>query len=100
MQISEIMTRQVEVIPPGASIEQAARTMKELDVGMLPVCDGDRLLGTLTDRDITIRAIAEGRDPSDTIVEDVMTHDLVYCFEDQEVKDAAQVMYDHQIRRL
>ncbi|HWO42419.1 MAG TPA: CBS domain-containing protein [Candidatus Eisenbacteria bacterium] len=100
MQIREIMTRGVEVIPPDASVRDAAAKMKELDVGALPVCDGQKLSGMVTDRDITVRAVAEGRDPSATKVSDVMSGDLAYCFEDDEVEDAAQVMEVKQIRRL
>src|SRR2546426_6788078 len=63
MQLKEVMTPGVEVISPEASIREAAEKMRHLDIGPLPVCDGDRLVGLLTDRDITVRAVAEGRDP-------------------------------------
>ena len=100
MQISEIMTREAEVIPPDATLAEAAAKMKTLDVGPLPVCDGDRVLGMVTDRDITVRATAAGQDPTKTKVRDVMTPDVVYCFEDQDVREAAQLMAEKQIRRL
>jgi CBS domain-containing protein len=100
MQIKEMMTRNVEVVNPDAMLQDAASKMKDLDVGVLPVCTGTRLVGMLTDRDITIRAVAEGREPGQTKVSDVMTPDLVYCFEDQEVEEAAIVMEEQQIRRL
>jgi len=100
MQLKEIMTHGVDVIPPDATVKEAAEKMKKLDVGPVPVCDGERLVGILTDRDITIRAVAEGRDPSMTKVRDVMTLEIVYCFEDQDVKDAAILMEEKQIRRL
>jgi len=100
MQLKEIMTHGVDVIPPDATVKEAAEKMKKLDVGPMPVCDGERLVGILTDRDITIRAVAEGRDPSMTKVRDVMTLEIVYCFEDQDVKDAAILMEEKQIRRL
>jgi CBS domain-containing protein len=74
--------------------------MRSLDVGVLPVCDGDRLVGMLTDRDLTIRAVAEGRDPKITTVEEVMTPEVAYCFEDQDIEEAERVMEKHQIRRL
>jgi CBS domain-containing protein len=74
--------------------------MQQLDIGPLPVCDGDRVVGMLTDRDITVRAVAEGRDPRTTTVRDVMTPDLVYGFEDQDIQDATRLMEQHQIRRL
>jgi CBS domain-containing protein len=100
MQLREIMTSKVEVIPPTATIIDGAKKMKQLDVGAVPVCDGDRLCGMITDRDITTRAVAEGRDPSKTKVSDAMTDDIVYCFEDQQDTDAAEIMRQHQIRRL
>ena len=74
--------------------------MRRLDIGPLPVCDGDRLIGMLTDRDITIRAVAEGYDPNTTTVREAMTPDIAYCFDDQEVQDAVQLMERYQIRRL
>jgi CBS domain-containing protein len=74
--------------------------MQRLDVGPLPVCDGDRLVGMLTDRDIVMRAVAEGCDPSTTTVREAMTPDIAYCFEDQDVHEAARLMAQYQIRRL
>jgi CBS domain-containing protein len=100
MELKEIMTRGVDVIPPEATLKEAAEKMKNLDVGPLPVCDGERLVGMLTDRDITVRAVAAGRDPSMTKVCDVMTPEIVYCFEDQRVEEAAKLMEEKQIRRL
>ena len=100
MQIREIMTRNVEVITPDTSLRQAAEKMRDLDVGSLPVCDGMRLQGMLTDRDITIRATAAGRDPAATSAADVMTAKIFYCYDDQDVAEAAQTMEDKQIRRL
>jgi CBS domain-containing protein len=101
MRVSEVMTRGAECARPGDTITQAAERMKRLDVGALPVCgDNDRLTGMITDRDITVRATAEGCDPSLTCVSDVMTQGIDYCFEDEEVRDAARKMQDKQIRRL
>jgi len=94
------MTTNVEVVRPDASLQEAAEKMMHLDVGPLPVCDGERLVGMLTDRDITVRATAQGRDPKTTQVQAVMTPDIIYCFEDQDVADAARLMEEHQIRRL
>ena len=74
--------------------------MRDLDVGSLPVCDGQRLLGAITDRDITIRATARGQDPSQTQVQEVMTPDVVYCLETDDVDAAAKKMQEHQIRRI
>ena len=100
MKVKEIMTTQVQRIPQGAPIQQAAEQMKTMDVGMIPVYDGDRLVGTLTDRDLAIRAIAEKRDPTKTKVSDVMSTGVTYCFEDQDVGEAAGIMAEKQIRRL
>jgi CBS domain-containing protein len=100
MQIREIMTREVDVVAPNASIRDAAAKMKELDVGAIPVCDGQKLSGLVTDRDITVRAVAEGRDPSKTRVSDVMSSEIAYCFEDDPVEQAAKLMESKQIRRL
>ena len=74
--------------------------MRHRDVGSLPVCDGDRLIGLLTDRDLTVRAVAEGCHPGTTQVREVMTPDVVYGFDDQDIQDAARVMEQYQIRRL
>ena len=100
MDLKDIMSRNVEVVSAGASLRDAARKMKELDVGLIPVCDGDRLRGVLTDRDITVRATADGRDPATTMVSEVMSTDLAYGLEDQEVEEAVTVMEARQIRRL
>ena len=100
MQLGDIMTRDVEVIDMDASLREAAAKMKSLDVGLVPICDGETLKGTLTDRDITIRAIADGYDPAITKVSEIMTTDLAYCYEDQEIEEALSLMDVKQIRRL
>jgi CBS domain-containing protein len=100
MKINEVMTREVEVIHPNASVAEAAEKMKTLDVGPLPVCDGTNVQGMITDRDIAIRSTAAGQDPSTTKVRDVMTADVVFVYEDQDVEDAAKLMAEKQIRRL
>ena len=100
MQVSQILTRDVETIRPDMSVREAAQRMKSMDVGSLPVCDGRHLLGMVTDRDITIRVTAEGRDAASTPVQQAMTPDVSYVFEDQDVKDAAKIMREQQIRRL
>jgi CBS domain-containing protein len=100
MRVAEIMTRDPEVLPSDFILQDAALKMQQLDVGMLPIRDGDRLVGMLTDRDITLRATAEGRDPTTTRVREVMTPEVVYCFEDQDVSEAAKLMQEKQIRRL
>lgn len=99
MELRDIMTRNVEVVNGNASLKEAAAKMKKLDVGLIPVCDGDRLKGLLTDRDITIRATANGRDPSKTKVNEVMSTDIAYCLEDQAVDEAVILMEARQIRR-
>ena len=100
MQIAEIMTRDAEVISSDAVVKEVAKKMQQLDVGFLPIRDGDRLVGMVTDRDITVRAVAEGRDPTKTPVKEVMTPEVVYCFEDQDVSEVAKLMQEKQIRRL
>lgn len=100
MQIKDLMTKGVEVIRPDDTLQQAAQKMKTIDVGPLPVCDGQRLLGMITDRDIIVRATAEGRDPKTTPVREAMTPDVVYAFEDQDIDEAAQLMKERQLRRL
>ena len=100
MQVFEAMTPEVVSVPPETTLVDAAQMMKELDVGPLPVCDGDRLLGMITDRDIIVRAIAEGRDPRATEVRDVMTTEIVCCRENDDVRGAAKLMQESQLRRL
>ena len=100
MQVREIMTPDVEVVHPDATLKEAAEKMSRLDIGPLPVCDGERLVGMLTDRDITVRVTAQGCDPNTTKVREAMTSEVVYCFEDQNVQTAAQMMEMRQIRRV
>jgi CBS domain-containing protein len=99
MKVSEVMTRDVQLIEPTQSIREAARLMAELDAGVMPVREGDRLVGMITDRDITVRAVAQGRGP-DTPVRDIMTDDVKYCYEDDDTEDVARNMADIQVRRL
>jgi CBS domain-containing protein len=100
MQLQTIMTRDVQAIPPNMSLRDAARTMKALNVGALPVCQNDKLIGLITDRDITVRAVAATQDAPSCPVSDVMTPNLICCYEDDDVEKAAQRMEDAQIRRL
>ena len=100
MRVSEVMTKGAECTRPDATLQEAAGRMKELDIGSLPVCDNDRLIGMVTDRDLTVRATAQGSHPGKTRVRDVMTPEVHWCFEDQDVADAARLMKDKQIRRL
>jgi CBS domain-containing protein len=98
--LGDIMTRHVEVIRPDQTIFEATGVMKRLNVGFLPVCDGRRLQGVLTDRDIVVRPIADSRDPHQATVRDAMSTEVVYAFEDDRVERGAELMKDHQIRRL
>ena len=100
MKIRDIMTTDVEVISPDATVQEAAKLMKDLDVGAIPVCDGERLLGMLTDRDITSRSVAEGMHPAETKAHETMTPNVIYCYEDQDLEEAALIMMEEQIRRL
>ena len=101
MQVRDVMTNGAVCVRPSDSLQEAAQKMRDLDVGPLPVRgDDDRLVGILTDRDITVRAVAEGCDPRATTVKDVMTPDVVYCFKDQDVREAARLMQQYQVRRL
>jgi putative phosphoribosyl transferase len=99
-QISEVMTPDVTVVSPQDSIQQAAQIMRDRNIGALPVCDGQKLVGMVTDRDITIRATAGGQSPGQVRVEEVMTDDIYWCYEDQLVGEVLQQMGDSQIRRI
>lgn len=98
--ISEVMTRDVTVVSPQDNIQRAAQLMRDLNVGALPVCDGQKLQGMITDRDITIRATAGGQSPDQVRVQEVMTDDILWCYEDQTVGEVLQHMGDSQIRRI
>ncbi|PZN34291.1 MAG: CBS domain-containing protein [Proteobacteria bacterium] len=99
MKVSEMMTRDVRLVRPDETIRAAAQLMGELDFGVLPVSENDRLVGMITDRDIAVRAIGAGRGP-DTPVRDVMSREVLYCFEDQTTEEVARNMGDVQVRRL
>ena len=99
MKANTAMTRNVRLIDPDQTIREAAQLMAEIDAGSLPVGENDRLVGMITDRDIAIRAVAEGKSP-DTKVRDVMTHEMLYCFDDQDLDDVARNMAKNQVRRL
>jgi len=97
--ISDVMSSDVQTISPDATIEEAAQEMRDGDFGLVPVAEDEELLGVITDRDIAIRAVAEGKDPS-TLVREIMSEEVVWASEDDSVEDAARIMSDHQIRRL
>ncbi len=99
MKVAEIMSSDVQVITPEQPIQQAARLMVDADTGVVPVGDGDRLIGMVTDRDIAVRAVAEGRGP-DTPVSEVMSGNPLFAWDDQDVEDVAIQMSDAQVRRM
>ena len=99
MKVSEVMTRDVQLIEPTQTIRDAALLMAEMDAGIMPVREGDRLVGMITDRDIAVRAVAQGRGP-DTAVREVMTDEVLYCFEDDDTAAVERNMADIQVRRL
>jgi CBS domain-containing protein len=99
MRVQEAMSREVRVANPGQSIRDVAKMMDEIDAGSMPVGENDRLVGMITDRDITIRAVALGKGP-DTPVRDVMSKDVKYCYEDEDLEHVAKNMSELQVRRL
>ena len=99
MKVGEVMTRDVVLIAPSDTICDAARKMAECDAGALPVGENDRLVGVITDRDIAIRAVAQGKAPT-TKVRDIMSEEVLYCYDDQDLEEVAQNMSEMKIRRL
>jgi len=100
MRASDLMTPNPQTISPDDTLKRAAELMDDLDVGVLPVCEGERLTGVVTDRDITVRATAAGQAPTQTKVAEVMTADLRWCFEDEDVDEVERLMRQAQIRRI
>ena len=100
MKVKDIMTSNVECVWPEDTLQEAALKMKEMGIGPLPVCDRLHIVGMLTDRDIAIRGVAAGRDPRSTKVRDVMTCEVIRCFEDEEVEEAERLMQSRQVRRI
>ena len=99
MRVSDAMTSAVRIASPQQTIAEAARMMAEIDAGVLPVADGDRLVGMVTDRDIAIRGVALGKGPQ-TPVREVMSKEVLYCFADQDLDDVLQNMADTKVRRM
>lgn len=99
MRVSEVMTRDVRVVAPNQTLQDAARLMGELDIGALPVAEDEKLVGMITDRDIAVRAVARGRGP-DTPVREAMSQDIKYCFDDQTTDEVTSNMADIRVRRL
>ena len=100
MKLHEVMTKDVEIIHPEDTLQTAAQKMRDRNIGFLPVCDGDRLIGVLSDRDMIVRALADGMDSSAIVGRDLITSPAIYCFDDQSLDEAAKLMHDNQIRRL
>jgi len=100
MRLEQIMTRNIEIVKADDPLEIAAQKMRDRDVGSLPVLDDGRLIGVITDRDITVRATAAGLDPRRTRVRNLITTDLIWCYQDQDVDKATKLMEDYQIRRM
>jgi CBS domain-containing protein len=100
MQVCEVMTREVETVAPDASLQTAAAAMEAMNVGSLPVCEGRRLLGTITDRDIVVRGVATGRSPFEMVVRECMSNDISYAYEDEDVEEVLARMQTLQVRRL
>ncbi|MGZ5780230.1 MAG: CBS domain-containing protein, partial [Burkholderiaceae bacterium] len=98
--VSEVMTRNVQFVSPQETVQRAAQLMDDLNVGALPVCDGERLVGMVTDRDITVRATSAGIAPDEALVDEVMSTDVRWCFDDQPLDEVMQQMADAQIRRV
>lgn len=100
MQVQDIMTSKIDTVSSSLSVKKAAIAMRNMDVGTLLVVDDDQMVGIITDRDICCRAVAEGRDPENTSVGDIMSQKVSHCFNDQDIADAAHIMEEEQVRRL
>jgi CBS domain-containing protein len=100
MLVREVMSKNPKYLQPDDTLQQAAEQMIDLDCGFIPVGDGERLLGTVTDRDIAVRAVAKGLDPKETKLQDIMSEKVLYVFEDDDLQKAAKSMEEQQVRRL
>jgi CBS domain-containing protein len=100
MRLRDIMTRDVQTVSPQARIPEVARKMREFDVGVIPVSDGNQIVGMITDRDITLRVIAEGRHTDQVQARDIMSKPVVFGLESEDIGDAVRIMEEQQIRRL
>jgi CBS domain-containing protein len=100
MQIRELMSTDAQFLSPDNTITDAALAMRDGDFGALPIGDGDRLVGMLTDRDIVVRSVADGRQPSDTRIGEIMSDEVYYVFDDQSLEEAERSMSEKQVRRL
>ena len=100
MKVNELMSEDIQIIDPDFTLQEAAEKMRKLDIGFLPIGENDKLVGMITDRDITIRGTAKGLDPKKTKIRDLMTPKVIYCLEDQPIEEAVKKMEDNQVRRL
>jgi len=100
MKVREIMTTNVECVEPETNVIELAQKMKTLDIGFLAICENDRVIGIVTDRDIVIRAVASGRDLHMCTAREIMTAEVYWCFEDDDIKDVAQKMREKDVRRI
>lgn len=100
MRVSEAMSKKPIFLPPTASLKDAAVKMKELDCGFIPIGKNDKLIGAVTDRDIVLRTLAQGKDPNKATLKDVMSEHIEYCFEDENLDKAIEHMKNKQIHRL
>ena len=100
MKIREIMNQKVECADPTLPISQAAEEMRDLDIGFLPICENDKLIGTVTDRDITTKSVAQGGDRRLAPVSEIMRPEVFYCYEDQDVEEVARYMQEKEVRRM
>ena len=98
--ISDVMTKNVQCLSPETNLRDLAAKMKEIDCGAIPICEEDRLIGMVTDRDIVLRTLASGRDPNSCTARDVMTSPIVFGFQDQDIGEAARIMEAKEIRRI
>ena len=98
--ISELMTRDPRTVTTDSTVAEAARTMRDVDAGVIPIVEGERLVGVVTDRDIAVRVVAEGKDPQTTKVTEVASKDLVTIDPQQDLDEALRLMAQHQVRRL
>jgi CBS domain-containing protein len=100
VKLKDIMTTDVLVVPPERIVREVARQMEQHNIGAIPVCDGDRILGMVTDRDICLKVVAQGKDPDTCKAREVMSVPIVWCYEDTDVEEAIRLMETRQIRRL
>ena len=99
-QIKDVMTAEFKWLAPETSVAQVAQTMRDMDVGFMPLAENDKIVGMITDRDITTRAVAEGKNPADTQARDIMSPKTYYCYDDQDVEEVCNNMGEIQVRRL